>query len=322
MTTARSKKIAMYFAMSGLTVAWGLDYVAAKKCLDILDVPVLLFLRYCPALCAVLVVKVFRDRRFYLHKQDIPWLILSVLTGEIGYCFLEYSAIGYLPLPIITLILAGVPIVSIFIEKIFYGKPITRLMMLGAAASLLGVAIIIGADLRELFQGRFIGYLLIFGAVLCWNAYNFITARFHNRYSDTTLSFFQIACTLLLLAPYALRNLPDPGLMTGDIIAWLLFLGIFSAGIGYIIYVRSLDVLGVTPTVLFSNFMPVTTLFFSWAFFGEMILPVQIIGGIVVILAACLVIYEKGKQDGATPLRTTVARLIGREAGNNEYGGR
>ena len=322
MTAARSKRIIMYIAMSGLAVAWGLDYVAAKKCLGTLDVPVLLFLRYCPALCAVLAVKMFKDRKFYLHKQDVPWLILSALTGEIGYCFLEYSAIGYLPLPIITLILACVPIVSILIEKVFYGKSITRLMILGTTSSLLGVAIIIGADLRELFRGRFAGYLLSFGAVLCWNAYNFITAKFHERYSDTTLSFFQIACTLLMLAPYALRHLPDPSLMTGDIIAWLLFLGIFSAGIGYIIYVRSLDILGVTPTALFSNLMPVTTLFFSWAFFGEMILPVQIVGGIVVILAACLVIYEKGNQDGITSLRTPATRLIGREAEHNEYGGR
>jgi len=310
MTITRSKKIVMYIVMSGLAIAWGLDYVAAKKCLGVLDVPVLLFFRYSLAFCAVFAVKMILDRKFYLHKRDIPWLILSAITGEIGYFFLEYTAMDYLPLSIITLILACVPIVSILIEKLLYNRPITGLLLLGGAGSLLGVGIIIGADFRELFQGRLTGYLLAFGAVLCWNAYNFLTARLHANYSDVSLSFYQIACTTLLLAPYALRNLPEPGVMTTEMIAWLIFLGLFSAGIGFVIYVRSLNILGVTPTALFSNFMPVSTALLSWVFFGEMILPMQIIGGIIVIVAACTVIYEKGKQDSTASVKATTAPLF------------
>lgn len=289
--------------MTGLSLTWGLDYVAAKKCLGVIDVLVLLFFRYCLALCAVFVIKMISDRKFYLHKRHIPLLILSALTGEIGYFSLEYTAIGYLPLSIITLCLACVPIVSILIEKIFYSRPITGLMLLGGIGSLLGVGIIIGADFKELFQGRLTGYLLIFGAVLCWNAYNFLTEKIHSHYSDVSLSFFQIACTALFLAPYALRNLPHSGLLTREMVAWIVFLGIFSSGIGFVIYVRSLDILGVTPTALFSNFLPITTTFFGWVFFREMILPIQAIGGVIVIAAACMVIYEKGKLDSIVTVK-------------------
>ncbi len=310
MTGPRSKKITMYALMSILAVAWGLDYVAVKKCLGALDVPILLFFRYCLAMCAVFIIKMFMDRKFYLHKQDIIWLILSAITGEIGCLSLEYFSIDYLPLSILTLILACVPIVSILIEKVLYSKPITGFMLLGAIGSLLGVGIIIGADFGELFQGRLIGYLLALGAVLCWNAYNFITARLQDRYSDISLSFFQIACTALLLAPYALRHLPDSGLITGEVFSWLLFLGMFSSGIGFVIYVRSLDILGVTPTALFSNFMPVSTAFLSWVFFKEMILPIQIFGGIIVIASACLVIYEKGRSESAASLKISTASLF------------
>ena len=301
MTAARSKRIIMYIAMSGLAVAWGLDYVAAKKCLGTLDVPVLLFLRYCPALCAVLAVKMFKDRKFYLHKQDVPWLILSALTGEIGYCFLEYSAIGYLPLPIITLILACVPIVSILIEKVFYGKSITRLMILGTTSSLLGVAIIIGADLRELFRGRFAGYLLSFGAVLCWNAYNFITAKFHERYSDTTLPFSNClhpADAGTLCSPAPSRSKPDDRGYN----CLASFLGSLAPA-SDISSMCALWISSGNADRTFSNLMPVTTLFFSWAFFGEMIYRANCRwdscdrGGLPGHL-------RKRNQDGITSLRT------------------
>ena len=298
----KSHKTVMVVLMALLVVAWGLDYIAAKKCLFVLDTFVLLFFRYCLALIVVWAIKLVIDRRIILRLRDVPLFVLCALTGEIGYFFLEYTAMSYLPLSLLTLILAGVPVVSLIIEKILYNRKITPIMVLGVLGSFIGVAIIIGADFKVLLAGRLFGYLLAFGAVISWNAYNFLTARLHDNYSDISLSFYQISCTALILAPYALRHLPEAEVMTPNIIGWLFFLGAVSAGLGFVIYVRSLAVLGVTQTALFSNFLPISTTILSWIFFKEMIAPIQIFGGIIVIIAACAVIYEKGRVDTAHEL--------------------
>ncbi len=299
----KSQKTVMYLLMAVLVVAWGLDYIAAKKCLYVLDVFVLLFLRYCLALVVVWTIKLIVDRKLNLHIKDLPLLVLCAITGEIGYFFLEYTAISYLPLSLLTLILAGVPVVSLIIEKILYNRKITFIMVAGVIGSFIGVAIIIGADFRVLMNGRILGYLLAFGAVISWNIYNFLTAKLHDNYSDVSLSFYQISCTSLILAPYALRHLPEAGVMTPNLMGWLLFLGAISAGLGFVIYVRSLDILGVTQTALFSNFLPISTTILSWAFFKEMIAPIQIFGGIIVITSACVVIFEKGRVDTAHDIK-------------------
>jgi drug/metabolite transporter (DMT)-like permease len=298
----RLEKIITYLMLSVLVLAWGLDYVGAKIALGSLNTFILLFFRYCLALIVVFAIKMIIDRKFYLSKKDIPIFILCALTGEVGYFYLEYTAIGYLPLSILTLILSCVPIVSIIIEKFMYGKKITPIMVLGVLASLVGVAIIIGADFKVLFQGKIIGYLLAFGAVISWNAYNFLTAKLHKNYSDVSLSLFQIICTTLILAPYALTHIPEASAITSEVVFWVSFIGIGSAGLGFIIYVRAIGVLGVTPTALFSNFLPISTTIFGWIFFKEMISPMQIFGGIIVIIAAFVVIYEKGKVDKAHKL--------------------
>ena len=48
---------------------------------------------------------------------------------------------------------------------------------------------------------------------------------------------------------------------------------------------------------MFSNFLPITSTFFGWAFLGEMITGVQILGGVMVVVSACVVIKEKGRMD-------------------------
>ncbi len=292
-----SRKLVMYILMTVLVIAWGLDYVAAKICLDSLNVLILLFFRYLLAICVVYIIKTLVERKVRLRLRDVPLFVICAITGELGYFYMEYTAMDYLSLSLLTLILACVPIVSLLIEKIFFKRKITSLMLAGVFGSLIGVSMIIGADFSVLFDGKIFGYILAFGAVFSWNAYNFMTAKLHDHYSDATLSFYQITCTAILTAPYALTHMPPTSVFSAELALWMIFLGIFSAGLGFIIYVRALDVLGVTPTALFSNFLPISTTIFGWIFFGEMISPLQIIGGAVIISAACVVIWEKGRVD-------------------------
>jgi len=61
------------------------------------------------------------------------------------------------------------------------------------------------------------------------------------------------------------------------------------------IQIKSLHVIGPTSSALFVNFLPVTSTFFGWFFLGEIIAPIQFVGGAIVIVAGYFVIKEKGK---------------------------
>ena len=66
---------------------------------------------------------------------------------------------------------------------------------------------------------------------------------------------------------------------------------------GYLIFVRGISVLGPTVSAMFTNFLPVTSTFFGWVILGERLGAMQIAGGIIVIIASCIIIFEKGKMD-------------------------
>ena len=283
--------------MCMLVCFWGLDYVFAKEALNILQPMSLLFLKYSVGFIVLLAIKLKVDRKAIVRLKDIPWFILCSLTGEILYFFCEYGAMDYIPVSLITIILSFVPAVSIFIDRILYKKKASPKMLLGVMVCIIGVIIVIGADFRVLLEGRILGYLLAFGAVISWNCYNFITAKVSENYNSATMSFTQLTCTVLMVMPYALHNMPPIDDFTPGVIGGIIYLGCVSAGVGFFIMVYGLKVLGPTISAMFSNFLPVTATIFGWLFLGETIGMMQFAGGALVIASSCVVIAEKGKME-------------------------
>ncbi len=291
------KKSTAFLLMCLLVCFWGLDYIVAKDALNVLAPMNLLFLKYVVGLLLVLVIKLKRDRKTVIRPKDIPFFIMCSLTGEILYFFCEYTAMDYLPVSLITIILSFVPAVSIIAERIIYKRKFTAKIMLGILVCITGVAIVIGTDFRTLLQGRLIGYLLAMGAVVSWNCYNFITTSVAGKYSGPTLAFNQLLCTLLIVGPYALHTMPPLETFTPSIVGGIIYLGLISAGCGFLIMVNGLRLLGPTVSAMFSNFLPVSATFFGWLLLGESIGITQFIGGAIVIVSSCIVIREKGKME-------------------------
>jgi drug/metabolite transporter (DMT)-like permease len=221
-------------------------------------------------------MKLWKDGTSFFQKRDIPLFIACAIFGELLYFWSEYSAMHYMPVSLITIVLSFVPVVSFLIERVAYG---------------------VKANGKILLEGRIIGYLLAFFAVLSWNIYNFATKKLAGDYPALTLTVNQLICTVLLSAPIALGNMPPWSDFTPAILGGIMYLGLVSAGIGFLLYVKAIAILGPTPTALFSNFLPVTATFFGWVFLQESIGWVQLLGGVIVIIAGSLVIREKGRLE-------------------------
>lgn len=281
-----------------LVLCWGFDFVPAKYGLEILTPMCLLFYKYILGVPVAIIIKLVTRSKYILRLKDIPVIVACVLCGDIFYFFCEYKSMDYMPVSLITIILAFVPMVSIIIERIFFKIKANRTIIIGIAACIVGVILVIGSDFHSLLDGRLIGYLLAFGAVLGWNGYNFITLRLEG-YDSTSLSINQMTCTLLLIWPVAIPNMPPLEAYTPGIIAGLLFIGLIDSGIGFIIIVNSLQKLGATTSAVYSDFMPVTATIFGAIFLGETISFIQLVGGVIVVTAGFIVIKEKGKLDEA-----------------------
>lgn len=294
--TGSSEKKIMYVLMTFLVIAWGMEYSIAKYILSVFEPLTLLFFKYLIAVVILLVLKLKIEGRGFIKREDLLIYIICAISGDVGYFYCEYKAMTFLPVSIITIILAFVPLLSILVDRVFFGQKIGPKMLAGVFVSIVGIGMIIGVDVGSFGGEGVIGYVLAFAAVGLWNVYNFVTASLHDRYSSITLTINQIICALLLTWPIALTNLPDWSLVTPNMVVGILYLGIISTAICFIIMVRALNVLGPTVAAVFSNFMPVTSTLFGWLILKETLAPIQLVGGVVVVAAGYYVIKEKGKQ--------------------------
>ena len=290
------KTTTAHILMIFLVIIWGFDYVTAKWGMNELTPTCLMFMKFLIGFVTVGIIKVTKRDWSLVKKRDIPALVACAIFGQILYYECEYNAMTYLPVSLLTILLAFVPAFSVIIERIFLKRKPNRKMIIGIAFCILGIVLVIGADLDTLFQGKIIGYLIAFGAVLSWNIYNFITASL-GRYDPITLAFLQILCATVIMSPVAIHNMTPVTEWSGSLIAIILYMGIIDGAIGYMISIYALKNIGPTATSIYSDFLPVSTAIFGALFLHESMTWLQIIGGVVVIAAGFVVIKEKGRLD-------------------------
>ena len=291
-----NSKTKAHILMIILVISWGFDYVVAKFGMYDLTPTSLLFVRIAAGTIVVGIIKAIRRDWSLIDKTDIPVLIACAVFGQILYFECAYHAMTYLPVSLLTIVLGFVPAFSVIIERIFFKRRANRKMIIGILFCVVGIAFVIGADFSIIFEGRLIGYLIAFGAIICWNVYNFLTASLE-KYDPISLAFWQLLCASVLIAPVAIHSMIPPTEWSGSLWLIVLYMGVISSAYGYMVIVYALKVIGPTPSAVYSDFMPVTAAICGAVFLHESLSPLHIVGGIIVIAAGYIVIREKGKLD-------------------------
>jgi drug/metabolite transporter (DMT)-like permease len=285
-----------YVLMTMLVIVWGYEYIAAKDAMETVAPIALVCFKYSVALIVLVLYKLIRDRSFRVRRRDIGFFLLCAVFGDIMYWVGEYGAMHYMQISLVTIVLAFVPAVSIILEIFIYKVRPTPAIVVGISVCIVGVALVVGADFAALLNGKMFGFLLAFVAVISWNIYNFITARLSGDYKPLDVTIYQLAAAVIISLPYTLFNLPPASSVDAMFIYDVLYLALPSTCFSFIVYINSVRAIGVTPTALFSNMLPVSSTFFGWLCLGEMIAPLQIAGGAVVVAAGSVVIWLKGKD--------------------------
>jgi len=285
-----------YIFMTVTVFLLAFEFIVAKTILSVVPTFTVIWMKYAIAFVALLCVKAARRERWPFTVRDIPYFILCALTGEIIYYYGSFSAMDYLPVALLTVVLALCPVLSIILERLIYKKRIMLPAVIGICVSLFGITLVAGVDIAMFSGGRLWGYLLAFIPVVSTNIYNFIVLKMVARYSIFDISIYVIATTAIITFPMAIGNLPEPQSINAYFIGAVMFLGLVVGALGFFIYVNSLSVLGPTTTLMFSNFVPVVAVVFGWMILNESILPLQLLGGAITLIGCGSAIWYNGKS--------------------------
>ncbi len=111
----------------------------AKNALEVFRPLNLMFFKYLGGLIVITLIKAVAERKFTIRKKDIIFFVMCSLTGQVLYYFCEYTAMEYIPVALITIILSFVPIISILIERVFFKTKLSVSIIAGLVVCVIGM---------------------------------------------------------------------------------------------------------------------------------------------------------------------------------------
>lgn len=276
-------------------ITWGISFVSTEYLLDYLGSMTIGAIRFLVATAIMYLMMKKTRTPLKIEKKDH---LLFVLAGGIGiaiYFYFENTGIKYISASPAALIIAAIPVFTLIFESLLYKRVIQVVDLFAILASIIGVVLIVDLKFGEFFKAEeALGYLMMAGAVASWIVYSMASKPLFKRYSYLTIIFYQFLYSLpffLIVAPFEVNDFSGLGVVG---ISHLVFLSIFASVLGFYYYAKSMDLLGITESSVFINFLPVVTIIFSYFYLGQLISVKQMVGGAFVMLGVTMTtLHEK-----------------------------
>lgn len=283
--------------MIAAIVVWALAFPFIKIGLEELSFINLTIMRFFIVCLVFIIILIFRSNKFSkLHKKDILPIFFLGFFGVMVYHFgLNYGE-QYISPGAASLIIATIPVMILILAFIFLKEKITIKKLFGILLSLSGVIIISAwgtqnASIKIEYVSAALAVLL---AAIMGACYTIAGKKLLQRYTALSLTVYA-----MLLGSLAFIPLLHPILNSSffhqvselSLTGWfaIIFLGVFSTVIGYVIWYVALDIKNASEISPYLYAIPIISTIVSYFLFDDKITMLFIFGGVLVITGLAIV---------------------------------
>jgi len=259
-------------------------------------------IRVTAAFLLVAIVLLFTNRRgFVITKAELPALVIYGVLGVAMTQYLFFIAIAVMPVGIALLIEFTAPILVALWFRFGLREPTKRLVWLALILALIGLALV--AQVWQGFTLNPIGVTAAFGAAIALAIYYLLGDRqvrppFNRDPVSLTMWGFALAALFWAIAQpwwsFPWEALQGSGYPLGEsgpavplsfLTAWMVVLGTATP---FWLVVASLKHLRASQASVVGMTEPLLAILVAWVALGEVLTPIQIIGGIIVLVGVFL----------------------------------
>lgn len=275
---------------------FGLTFIATKFALEGLGIFQVVFGRYGIAFLVLVIVYRKRLHYFSIASQDIKHFLALTMVEPVGYFIMETYGVRYSSPANVSLIIATIPVFAVIFAFFILKERLSPVNILGIFVSIFGVYFIVNMqDSTALAPRPVLGNFLTLGAAVAAGLYNSLARRLTRKYSPLTLTYYQTLVATIVFLPLAVIEYFVRGEIHTNafILGNVFFLAIGGSIFAYFLLNRALSRLGAAQVAVFSNFIPVVTIIFSYFLFNELFRPIQFAGAGCVLVGIYLTYRQK-----------------------------
>ena len=276
-------RVKIYIALTFAMVFWGLSFIWYKQAYVNFRPATVILLRLFVSSPALLIASLLLNRLKWPALKDMKYFLLMALFEPFLYFLGESYGMLYVSSTLASIIIATIPLITPFASYYFYREKLTTNNYLGILVSFIGVLLVVYID-GTTGEAPWFGILLMLMAVLSTLGYTVLIKRLSDKYNALSILWFQNLIGGIYFIPLFLFT--EAGSVNWKELAMkdflpVLYLAVFASSFAFIFFIRGIQKLGITKSVVFTNFIPIVTAVFAVIILHEQI-PVLKIAGIAV----------------------------------------
>jgi drug/metabolite transporter (DMT)-like permease len=266
-----------------LSSIWGASFLFIKVGVEALEPSVVAFGRLLFGALLLVVLLPGRGGLAPLRGRLGPIVVLGSLNNAVPFWLLGFAETR-LDSGLTAVIQAAAPLFTVLLaSRIDVTQRVTGIRLVGIAIGFGGVALLVGVQRGDDVAAA----LAVIGVALCYAFSVLYAGRTMRGVPPLQVSFGQLACASLLLAPFSLSQLPATAPAAK---VWLavLALGVLGSGIAYLLYFAIIASAGASRAILVTYLVPAFALAYGVLFLDEAITATALAGLALVLTGTAL----------------------------------
>ena len=236
-------------------------------------------------------------------RRDVLFIIGLGLLGHTLYQLLFVYGMTLTTAANSSLLLATAPIWVAVLGYLLHIERISRVTWYGILLSFCGILILIlgGGGRVDLGGATTRGDLLLLASAIVWAVHTTASKPLLARYSPLKLTSWAMLAGTIPLAIISIPAIRQQDWAAITPVGWAAFLfsTLLSLVVGYLVWYTSVQRVGNARTAVYSNLTPVFAIIFAWIILDSVLMPLQLVGGAVVLAGLILTRRGRGGQRAA-----------------------
>lgn len=278
-----SKKILGSILLSLSACIWGGMFVVVKDVVSVVHPLQLVWLRYLVAIIFLILFSILKREKWSIHKKDIGLIIaiglignaISIVAQETG-TWLSSAQTG-------AVITSATPSFMVIFAWLIFKEKITRVKVVSLVMATIGVVMIVGIHLEG--NNILLGVLSLIIAALTWALMSILIQKV-NHYSSLQITIMSTVVAIICLTPVIFTNtasLVNIDFLEPKIILSLLYLGVISTALAFVMWNRGLTLVNSSSSGLFFLLQPIVGTLLGWLFLKESVSFGFFLGTILIV---------------------------------------
>jgi drug/metabolite transporter (DMT)-like permease len=280
-------------------IVWSGNFIVARAFIK--DVPpvALSFFRWSTGTLILLpftIKQLWKEKDLILqHKQYFFWT--SVFGVAIFNTFLYIAAHTTSAINMALIGTCSSPIFSVFLAAVFLRERVTALRIIGMLVMLAGIIfLLVKGSWERLTTFHFTtGDLWVLGAAVFFAGYNIMVRKKPQGVTPMVFLFTTFFIGSMVLLPFYLweKQHTAPVEWTTNLTLAVLYLGLGTSVIAFLLWNISISRLGAARTALFGNLIPLFSSIEALLLLHEEITPFHLISGVLIVIGLIIANFKR-----------------------------